>query len=342
MTGVTNGIDIFACAADDFVDAARARGMSKPVAIEAYRACFRDGRVAEPWITRPEMPLGKTHPEDTTLKFTLRIGGGLETESVILPQRGRTGRLRHSLCVSSQVGCAMGCTFCETARMGLLRNLSVAQIVAQWFAARHELGHEITNIVFMGMGEPMDNLDAVLQAVRVLTDRNGAGVPASRISISTVGHLRGIERLARFTEEPGYRQLRLAVSLNAPNDTIRSEIMPLNRAMPMGELLEAMVAWPAAERLPILVEYVLIPGVNDAPEHARELCAYLGPVNCSINVIPYNPRRDSPWPAPKEAAVDAFIEQVREAGGTVRRRRTMGRSVMAACGQLGNGAHRRR
>jgi 23S rRNA (adenine2503-C2)-methyltransferase len=335
-------VDILACTTDDFVAAAAAHGVSRPDAVDLYRACFRDGRIDAPWITRPDTPLGRTQPEDSTLKFTLRLGDGLETESVVLPQRGRTGRIRHSLCVSSQVGCAMGCTFCETGRMGLLRNLTAAEIVAQWHAARHELGHDITNVVFMGMGEPMDNLDAVLQAVRVLTDRNGPGVPASRISISTVGHLPGIERLARFTGEPGFRQLRLAVSLNAPNDAIRDEIMPLNRAMPMGALRDAMSAWPAAERLPILVEYVLIPGVNDAPEHARELCAYLAPVNCSINVIPYNPRRDSPWPAPAEGDVDAFIEQVRAGGGTVRRRRTMGRSVMAACGQLGNGVHRRR
>ncbi|MCP3906368.1 MAG: 23S rRNA (adenine(2503)-C(2))-methyltransferase RlmN [Planctomycetes bacterium] len=337
-----DSIDILACTSDEFAAAALHHGVKKPRAREIYHACLRDGRFDEPWVRRPDMSLGRTQREETTTKFVLQLGDGLETESVILPQRGRTGRLRHSLCVSSQVGCAMGCTFCETGRMGLLRNLSASGIVAQWFAARHELGCEITNIVFMGMGEPMDNLDAVLQAVRVLADRNGAGIPASRISISTVGHLPGIERLATFTAEPGFRQLRLAVSLNAPNDVIRDEIMPLNRAMPMNRLRDALLAWPAAERLPILVEYVLIPGVNDAPRHARELCEYLEPVNCSINVIPYNPRRDSPWPAPAEADVDAFIERVRAAGGTVRRRQTMGRSVMAACGQLGNGEHRRR
>ena len=139
--------------------------------------------------------------EGETIKFTLRLGAGREvpheTESVMIPMQGRGGRRTRTLCVSSQIGCAMGCDFCETAQMGLIRNLSAAQIVAQWFAARHVVGEEINNIVFMGMGEPMDNIEEVIAAIRVLTDHNGPSIPSSKITISTVGRIDGIRRLSR-------------------------------------------------------------------------------------------------------------------------------------------------
>jgi 23S rRNA (adenine2503-C2)-methyltransferase len=198
------------------------------------------------------------------------------------------------------------------------------------------------NIVFMGMGEPMDNLDEVLQAIRVLTDRAGAGMAAANISVSTVGRVEGIRRYAEFVRTPGYRRCNLAVSLNAPNDEIRSSIMPINRKHPMAELREAMLAFPPRASSAICVEYVLIPGVNDRLEHCDELCAYLKGIRCSLNVIPYNPRRDSPWPAPREEDVEAFLRRALENGQFVKRRGTKGRSVMGACGQLGNPAIRRR
>jgi 23S rRNA (adenine2503-C2)-methyltransferase len=236
----------------------------------------------------------------------------------------------------------MGCTFCETAQMGLMRNLSVAEIVAQWRAARFDLDIEIDNVVFMGMGEPMDNLDAVMQAIRVLTDQNGAAISPSRITVSTVGRVAGIERFGAFVREAGFRSVGLAVSINAPNDAIRRELMPVNRAEPMDVLMEAMQAWLPRERARVLIEYVVIPQVNDRAEHADELCAYLRPLRCTVNVIPYNPRRDSPWPAPSEEAVERFVERVMANGQFVKRRQTIGRSLMAACGQLGNPTIRRR
>jgi 23S rRNA (adenine2503-C2)-methyltransferase len=157
-----------------------------------------------------------------------------------------------------------------------------------------------------------------------------------------VGKTAGIERLAQLAREDGFHKLRLAVSINAPNDEIRSRIMPINRSTPMAKLMQAMLNWPTDGRQRVLIEYVLIPGVNDALEHADQLCDYLKPLKCTVNVIPYNPRRNSPWPAPPEETVRQFVQRIHERGQFVKRRQTLGRSVMAACGQLGNPTVRRR
>ena len=307
----------------------------------AYRRFHRDGEV--PAGTTPRLhPIGRREIEGETVKFTLTLPGGLETESVLIPMRRRDGSLTRTLCVSSQVGCAMGCRFCETAQMGLVRHLDTSDIVAQWHAASHQIGLRPKNIVFMGMGEPTDNLDAVIPAIRILADHDGPAIAASNISVSTVGNPEGIRRLGELAAEPGFHRLNLAVSLNAPNDEIRAEIMPVDRAWPMDDLMAAMLAWPGRPKSAICVEYVLIPGVNDGPEHCDEVCAYLEPLRCSLNVIPYNPRRDSPWPAPTEDSVDAFIGRAIDNGQFTKRRGTKGRDVMAACGQLGNPEIRRR
>lgn len=339
---VRTDIEALGLTSAQFVETAGRTAMPRERALQAYRRFMREGVEAEHIALPPAAPIGQVLEEGKTLKFTQEIGDGLETESVILPQESRTGRRRVSLCVSSQVGCAMGCEFCETAQMGLLRSLSAAQIVGQWWTARFRFHAPISNIVFMGMGEPMDNLGAVVQAIRVFTDRNGPGVASSRISVSTVGRAAGIEQLADLAREEGFRQLGLAVSINAPNDDVRSRIMPINRAEPMEALRQAMRRWPVSPRRRILIEYVLIPDVNDAPQHAAELAAYLNGLCCTVNVIPYNPRRDSPWPAPGEASVERFVERLAASGQFVKRRRTMGRSVMAACGQLGNARVRAR
>lgn len=338
----TQAIDILGLTSRQCVEQLAARGVRADDAIGLYRRAFRDGAIEQPLVSVARPPITSTRDERGATKFTLGLDEGLETESVILPQHSRTGRPRHALCVSSQIGCAMGCTFCETARMGLMRNLTAEQIVAQWHTARFELESPIDNVVFMGMGEPMENLDAVLQAIRVLVDRNGPSIPSSRITVSTVGRVEGIRRFAAFVRADGLRSVGLAVSINAPNDAIRNELMPINRAEPMDALMEAMLAWPPRDRSRVLIEYVLIPGVNDAAEHADELCAYLRPLNCTVNVIPYNPRRDSPWPAPSDADVERFVERIMAHGQFVKRRQTIGRTLMAACGQLGNPSIRRR
>jgi 23S rRNA (adenine2503-C2)-methyltransferase len=254
----------------------------------------------------------------------------------------RGDEVSHTLCVSSQVGCAMGCEFCETAQMGLIRNLTVSEITQQWWAAKHHLGVHCRNIVFMGMGEPLDNPAAVLGAIEVLTDHHGAALGMKRISISTVGRLDGLAMLRDKINEHGWKRLNLAVSINAPNDAIRSQIMPINRAVPLGQLIPMLETWPTRAGGAICCEYVLIPGVNDAPEHADELTHLLRDVRCCVNVIPYNPRRDSPWPAPDEKTVDMFLARLEAAGQFCKRRVTKGRESMAACGQLGNENIRKR
>ncbi|MEY5033061.1 MAG: dual-specificity methyltransferase RlmN [Planctomycetota bacterium] len=327
-----------------FVDASRARGRGGAPRDE-YKALFREGRVPA-GCDVADYPIGATLVEGETAKFVLRLNDpgydGLETESVLIPMPRATGTTT-TLCVSSQIGCAMGCRFCETAQMGLIRNLRADQIVHQWFAATHRVqgapGRKrapVKNIVFMGMGEPTDNIDEVIQAIRVLTDHDGAKVPASNIAISTVGNPDGIDRIGALVREHGFHRLNLALSLNAPNDEIRSQIMPVNKAWPMARLKDALLGFPRFSQAAFCVEYVLIPGVNDRDEHCDEVCAFLRDVRCSLNVIPYNPRRNSPWPAPDETDVERFVARAVANGQFTKRRGTKGRNVMAACGQLGN------
>ncbi|MGQ9650734.1 MAG: 23S rRNA (adenine(2503)-C(2))-methyltransferase RlmN [Phycisphaerae bacterium] len=277
------------------------------------------------------LPVVRQIEDGDLIKFVQRTHDGLETESVMVPMR-RHGREWKSLCVSSQIGCARGCVFCETGQMGLVRNLSVSEIVGQVVAVKTHFEQKVRNIVFMGMGEPFDNFDHVVRAVAVLNDPAGLSISCERIAISTVGRIEGIRRFAAL----GLRRLNLAISLNAPNDEIRSRIMPVNRLEPMGELREALLAYPLRKCQFFMIEYVLIPGVNDQHEHALQLAEYLRPLKCVVNVIPYNPRHASPWPAPDEQMVKQFIVWLKEEGQVVKRRLTKGREHMAACGQLGN------
>ena len=334
---------------EETVAAAASLGVSRPRARAAHAAFFREAARTTPWIEDRDPEIGRTVVDHDTVKFTLKLPDGLETESVVIPMY-RDERVTRTLCVSSQVGCAMGCGFCETAQMGLMRDLTAAEIVGQWFAARHLVdnpfdggrGFPVKNIVFMGMGEPTDNIANVLQAIRVLADHHGPSVPTANITVSTVGRAAGVRELARFAEKPGFRKLNVAFSLNAPNDRIRSEIMPITRAEPVAGVLEALRAWPVHRNAVFCMEYVLIPGVNDAPEHCDEVCALLRDVRCSLNVIPYNPRRDSPWRAPTEEETAAFVARAIANGQFCKRRGTKGRAAMAACGQLGNERIRRR
>ena len=334
---------------EETVAAAAALGVLRPQARAAHAAFFREGRRTADWVEDQDPEISRTLVDHDTVKFTLRLPDGLETESVVIPMY-RDTRVTRTLCVSSQVGCAMGCGFCETAQMGLMRNLTPGEIVAQWFAARHLVenpfeggrGFPIKNIVFMGMGEPTDNIAAVLQAIRVLADHHGPSVPTANITVSTVGRAAGVRELARFAEKPGFRKLNIAFSLNAPNDRVRAEIMPITRAEPVAGVLDALRAWPVHRNAVFCMEYVLIPGVNDAPEHCDEVCTLLRGIKCSLNVIPYNPRRDSPWRAPTEAETAAFVARAIANGQFCKRRGTKGRNAMAACGQLGNERIRRR
>jgi 23S rRNA (adenine2503-C2)-methyltransferase len=277
------------------------------------------------------LPVVHTRIEGDVIKFCQKTYDGLEIESVIIPMGARQNTWR-TLCVSSQIGCARGCTFCQTAQMGLLRNLTVAEILGQVAAARQIFGADVRNVVFMGMGEPMDNLDNVIASIVAMHDDRVHQIPRRRITVSTVGKCEGIRRLGRL----GWRRLNLAVSLNASNDEIRSRIMPINRLEPMAALREAIASYPVRAGGHVLIEYVMIRGVNDRLEHARELVAYLAGLHTVINLIPYNPREESPFEPPDESSLVAFQAAVMEAGQLIFRRNTKGRSAMAACGQLGN------
>jgi 23S rRNA (adenine2503-C2)-methyltransferase len=262
-----------------------------------------------------------------TVKWLWALEGGASVETVLMHYDERS-----TVCISSQAGCAMACGFCATGQAGFERHLSRGEIVEQVVRAIREAApRRVSNIVFMGMGEPMDNFDNVTQAVRVLTDRCGMSFSMSRVAISTVGRIQGIKRLAKL----GWRRLNLAVSLNAPNDHIRAQIMPITRTDSMGALREALLDYPLRKCQFFMIEYVLIPGLNDAREHAQELAEFLRPVKCVVNVIPYNPRRESPWAAPSEASVVNFMLALIDAGQMCKRRLTKGRDQMAACGQLG-------
>ena len=315
-------------------------GQSRDAARALWTDCFRHGRLPADIVSA--IRINSVESPDGTTKFLIRLPDNHETESVILPLTGKGGRVRNTLCLSSQVGCAMGCRFCETAQMGLIRHLSVAEILLQWHVATHHFNQEIRNIVFMGMGEPLDNVDAVIGAIRVLTDRRGPSLASRRIAISTVGRIDGIRKLSKFVADSGFKNLRLAVSVNASDDDTRSSIMPLNRSMNMTKLRSALESWTRTHGGSLLLEYVLIPGVNDDPTAAARLAEWVGDLPARVNLIPYNPRRDSPWPAPSERDVESFLRAMQTAGLTVHRRVTQGRSLMAACGQLGNEHIRRR
>jgi 23S rRNA (adenine2503-C2)-methyltransferase len=280
-------------------------------------------------------PVSGRSGDGATFKFLLRLRDGLESESVVIPMRSYK-----SLCVSSQVGCKMGCTFCETARLGHLRNLDAGEIVAQVLVARHVLGEPVENVVFMGMGEPMDNLDNVLRAVRILSDQRGLGISLPSITISTVGHVDGIRRLAELVALPppqGLPRLRLAVSLNAPNDALRSELMPVNRRWNLAELRAALQEFPLSRRDDVLfLEYVLLEGVNDSRQEALEIVELLRGIRACVNLIPFNPGPDSPYRRPPETRVKEFHRWLLEAGQYSRIRGLKGVGAMAACGQLGN------
>jgi 23S rRNA (adenine2503-C2)-methyltransferase len=264
-----------------------------------------------------------------TAKAVLRLHDGLECESVCLPM----GHERTTLCVSSQVGCKMGCRFCETGRMGLLRSLSTAEIVGQLLCVAHVLELPFRNVVFMGMGEALDNFDALAQALRVLTDPAGMALSQERITVCTVGHVDGIRRLAA----QGFKRLNLSVSLNATSDALRAELMPIARKTSLAELQAALIEYRPRRNFALGVNYCLLPGINDAPEHALGVARFCAPLErVMVNVIPYNPGSVPLTRPPTEDEIERFIGLLRDAGLPVRRRVTKGRSVMAACGQLGN------
>jgi 23S rRNA (adenine2503-C2)-methyltransferase len=269
-------------------------------------------------------------PHGDLTKRLLQFPDGNAIESVALPM----GRERTSLCVSTQVGCARACTFCETGRMGLRRNLTAGEIVAQVTMQCRDRRPD--SLVFMGMGEPLDNLGALLDALAVLTDQNGLAYAQERLTVCTVGHVPGIDALRQL----GWKRLGLALSLNCADDARRAELMPHSVRYPLAEIQQALLAYRQRKNLALGVHWCLLPGINDSERDAAQLAAFVRPLGRTfVHVIPYNPGTAPIAPAPSEPEVERWIARLRAHGLAVRRRITKGRSVMAACGQLG-AAHR--
>lgn len=269
----------------------------------------------------------RENTDGKTGKFLLTTQDALEIESVIIPMQSGSTQ-----CISSQIGCRMGCSFCETGRMGLLRNLTVSEITGQVFTALHLRGVEVRNVVFMGMGEPFDNYENVMQAVRVLTDPKGFGFGKRHITISTSGCA---DSIRRFTEESG-EMPNLAVSISAPTDSQRNRLMPINRKHNLQELYTCMQEYNRKTGRQILIAYVLMKGVNDSLEDADNLACYLEGLNVKVNLIPYNPQSRDRYQPPDPGEVGSFTRRLREKNIYTLLRVTKGQEIMAACGQLGN------
>ena len=265
---------------------------------------------------------------DGVVKLVFSLADGLRVETVVVPMANHT-----TVCISSQVGCAMGCRFCRTGRMGWRRNLSAAEIVAQVYMVKVQMGATVRNVVFMGMGEPLDNFDNVAQAIAVISDQRGLNIALRNITLSTVGLPQGIRRLAA----QGWPWLKLAVSLNAPDDRLRDRLMPVNRRHPMASVKEALHQYPLAKGNAIFMEYVLIRGVNDDPRFAAMLAGFFKDLKVKLNLIAYNPCDGSPFEAPAEKEFERFHQALIDQRIFVRRRSSKGAGILAACGQLGAG-----
>lgn len=263
--------------------------------------------------------------DDGTIKWLLDVGGGQAVETVMIPEPNRA-----TLCISSQAGCALDCAFCATGQQGFNRNLSAAEILGQLaFASAALAPTEISNVVFMGMGEPLANYRNVLAVTRLLLDDHAYGLSRRRVTISTAGLVPQIRRLSKDCN------VALAVSLHAPTDDLRDELVPINRRHPIAELLDA--CWQYAEVLAsrqITFEYVMLDGVNDGVSHARELIRLLRNRPAKVNLIPFNDFTGSRFRCSKQEAMDAFWQTLNAAGIVATFRRPRGDDIAAACGQL--------
>lgn len=276
---------------------------------------------------RPPEVIREQRSADGTIKWAVATGNGA-VETVFIPEPGRG-----TLCISSQVGCMLNCTFCSTATQGFARNLSAAEIIGQvWLAVRRiGPGQRITNVVLMGMGEPLLNLDQVRPALELMRDDLAYGLAARRVTVSTAGVVPGIDALR---DAP---PIALAVSLHAPNDELRNRLVPLNRKYPLAELLASCKRYLAERKRPkqsITFEYTMIDGVNDAPELAFELRRVLAHVRSKINLIPFNPFPGTPFRCSSPEAIARFQKILRDGGLIATVRKTRGDDIDAACGQL--------
>jgi 23S rRNA (adenine2503-C2)-methyltransferase len=264
---------------------------------------------------------------DGTEKFLFELEDKETIETVLIPD-DNSGRM--TLCISSQVGCPLGCRFCATGYLGFKRNLTVGEIVGQVLAVREMYGDEaFDNIVFMGMGEPLLNYENVMATIAVMTDSVGLMVGAKRITISTVGIAPAIKKLARTGSK-----VNLALSLNAPNDRLRREIMPITKTYPLKQVMEAIREWVGVRKRRVTFEYILFKDFNDRREHALELAELVKGIPCKINLLSYNPVEGAAYRRPEEAEIDAFAQILYPRTPAVTVRKSRGKDIDAACGQL--------
>jgi len=281
-------------------------------------------------VRGPEVVFDETS-KDGTRKWVMRMDNGNSVETVLIPD-GERG----TLCVSSQIGCSLDCTFCSTGKRGFNRNLTAAEVIGQVWVARKAFmpfdikDRPITNVVMMGMGEPLLNFDNVVDAMNLMMEDLAYGISKRRVTLSTSGVVPAIDRLAEVTD------VSLAISLHAPNDELRNKLVPLNKKYPIAELLAATKRYFARlpEKRKATIEYTVIEGVNDQPEHARELVELLKDLPCKINLIPFNPFPESDFKRPSMNATRRFQTVLNEAGYVATIRTTRGDDIDAACGQL--------
>ena len=283
-------------------------------------------------LGRPEV-VQRQVSRDGARKWLIRFAPGVEAETVFIPGVGRAG----ALCVSSQVGCTLNCSFCHTGTQPLVRNLTAAEIVAQVQVARDDLGEwpspagerQLSNIVFMGMGEPLYNLRSVADAIEVISDNEGLAISRRRITLSTSGVVPEIPRAGELT------QAMLAISLHAVDDALRNELVPLNRRYPIAELLGAVRAYPGLSNARrVTFEYVMLKGINDSPADAKALVQLLKGIPAKINLIPFNPWPGAPYACSDWSTIETFAAIVNRAGYASPIRTPRGRDILAACGQL--------
>jgi 23S rRNA (adenine2503-C2)-methyltransferase len=301
------------------------RGVTDPQAMSDLPQALRNTLSSEFTVATPHV-CRRDRSADGTEKFLLQLADGRHVEAVFIPDTPAM-----TFCLSTQVGCAMACAFCLTGRMGLVRNLSAGEIAGQVRVLAGALGFfgKTFNIVFMGMGEPLHNYDATMSALRIMTDEHGLALPSRRITLSTVGLLPALERLAQEPIMPN-----LAISLHAPTDRQRGELVPLTRKYGVADLIDACRKFPLKKRARITFEYVLLAGVNDSLEDARSLGRLLAGMRVKVNLIPLNPAAGIPFERPVDAAIDRFARAVADSGVLVSVRKSRGRDIRAACGQL--------
>jgi 23S rRNA (adenine2503-C2)-methyltransferase len=301
------------------------RGVTDLAAMSDLPRHLRDSLGSRFTLTTPSI-VAREGSADGTEKFLLQLADSRRIESVFIPDTPAM-----TFCISTQVGCAMACAFCLTGKMGLVRNLSASEIVGQVRLLANALGlrNQPFNIVIMGMGEPLHNYDETMRALRILADEHGFALPPRRVTLSTVGILPALERLAREPFMPN-----LAISLHAPTDMLRSQLVPVNAKYGVAEIIDMCRRLPLSRRRRITFEYVLLAGVNDSPADAHQLAKLLAGVKSKVNLIPLNAAPGIAFERPSEAAVDRFGRILAERGLTVSVRKSRGRDIRAACGQL--------